>query len=119
MKAINITRVDNYSLCVRKIEISISVVAAADDKGAPRGRPVTPGRGGREEAHPAGLKKIYYICFENLLVRPCSNVKRISGTSNTVGHLITYERSHAAQLNRIFAVFVIVVHVLDEAALFI
>ena len=120
MKAINITRVDSYSLCVGKIEISISVVAAADDKGAPRGRPVTRGRGGgEEEARPAGLKKIYYICFENLLVRPCSNVKRISGTSNTVGHLITYERSHAAQLNRIFAVFVIVVHVLDEATLFI
>ena len=79
---------------------------------------MTQGRGGGGEG-PAGLKKIYYICFENLLVRPCSNIKRISSTSNTVGHLITYEQSHAAQLNRIFAVFVIIVHVLDRATLFI
>ena len=77
-------------------------------KEAPGCRSVTRGRGGR-------LKKIYYIlCFEKLLLRPCSNVKCISGTSNTVGHLITYKRSHSAQLNRIFAVFVIVVHVLDK-----
>ena len=41
MKAINITRVDSYSLCVGKIKISISVVAAADDKGALGGQPVT------------------------------------------------------------------------------
>ena len=85
------------------------------DKGAPRCRPVTRGRGGGEG--PAGLKKIYYICFEILILRPCSNVKRISGTSNTIGHLITYKRSNSAQLNRIFAVFVIVVYVLDKAAL--
>ena len=86
-------------------------------KGAPGCRPVTRGRGGGEG--PAGLKKIYYICFEKLFLRPCSNVKRISGTSNTVGHLITYKRSSSAQLNRILAVFVIIVHGLDEAALFI
>ena len=77
---------------------------------------MTRDRGGEASA---GLKKFYYICFEKLFLRPCSNVKRISGTSNTVGHLITYKRSNSAQLNRIFAVFVIVVNVLDEAALFI
>ena len=86
-------------------------------KGAPGCRPVTRGRGGGEG--PAGLKKIYYICFEKLFLRPCSNVKRISGTSNTVEHSITYKRSSSAQLNRIFAVFVVVLHGLDEAALFI
>ena len=74
---------------------------------------MTRGRGGEG---PAGLKRIYYICFEILILRPCSNVKRISGTSNTIGHLITYKRSNSAQLNRIFAVFVIVFNVLDEAA---
>ena len=84
-------------------------------KGALQCQSVTWDRG---EA-PAGLKKFYYICFEKLFLRPCSNVKRISGTSNTVGHLITYKRSNSAQLNRIFTVFVILVNVLDEAALLI
>ena len=78
---------------------------------------MTRGRGGGEG--PAGLEKIYYICFENLSLRPCSNVKCISSTSNTVGHLITYKQSSSAQLNRILAVFVIIVHGLDEAVLFI
>ena len=93
------------------------VLLAGTPKGAPGCRPVTRGRGGGEG--PAGLKKIYYICFKKLFLRPCSNVKHISGTSNTVGPLITYKRSNSAQLNRIFAVFVIVFNVLDEAALFI
>ena len=63
---------------------------------------------------PAGLKKIYYICFKKLFLRPCSNIKCISSTSDTIGHLITYKRSSSAQLNKIFAVFVIIVHGLDE-----
>ena len=68
-------------------------------KGAPGCRPVTRGRGGGEG--PAGLKKIYYICFKKLFLRPCSNVKHISSTSYTVGPLITYKRSNSAQLKRI------------------
>ena len=35
--------------------------------------------------------KWYSICFEILILRPCSNVKCISGNSNTIGHLITYK----------------------------
>ena len=86
-------------------------------KGALGCRPMTQGRGGGQG--PAGRKKIYYICFKKLFLRPCSNVKHISGTSNTVGPLITYKRSNSAQLNRIFAVFIIIVNVLDKATLFI
>ena len=72
------------------------------------------GGGGQAE-----LQRNYYICFKILFLRPCSNVKHISHTSNTVGHLITYKRTHSAQLNRIFAAFVIIIHALDEATLFI
>ena len=97
--------------------VSVSVVIVRLSSRGPRDVDPWPEVGGGEG--PAGLKKIYYICFEKLFLRPCSNVKRISGTSDTIGHLITYKRSSSAQLNRIFAVFVIIVHGLDEAVLFI
>ena len=43
--------------------------------------------------------KIYYICFKQLFSRPCSNAKRVSGTSNSVGHLKSYKQSYSAQWN--------------------
>ena len=69
------------------------------NKGAPGCRPLTRGTGGQGEGRSSRAYKIYYICFKQLFSRPCSNAKRVSGTSNSVGHLKSYKQSYSAQWN--------------------
>ena len=42
------------------------------------------------------------MCIENLFLRPRSNARYLSGTSNVAGQVISCNRSHSAKKNVIF-----------------